>query len=139
AGIGADIIVGFPGETDAQFMDTYNLVKELPLTHFHVFPFSKRKNTIAGRMEDHIQHGVKKERARALLALGEAKLRMFAEDQIGNVANVLYERKKKHGAWEGYTPNYVRVHTLSPLDLKNRIVKTQITASNGEVALGELL
>src|SRR5690606_20433905 len=72
AGIGADVIVGFPGESDEQFMDTYNLLKELPLTHFHVFPFSKRKNTIAGRMEDHIQHGVKKERARALIALGEA-------------------------------------------------------------------
>lgn len=139
AGVGADIIVGFPGETEDQFMQTYNLVKELPLTHFHVFPFSKRKNTIAGRMEDHIQHGVKKERARALISLGEAKLGMFAEDQIGNVANVLYERRGKSGAWEGYTENYVRVHTHSPLELKNLIVKTQIVASQNQVLTGELL
>lgn len=139
AGIGADVIVGFPGESDEQFMDTYKLLKELPLTHFHVFPFSKRQNTIAGRMEDHVQHHIKKERARTIIALGEAKLRMFAEDQVGSVSDVLYERKNKNGAWEGYTTNYVRVHTMSPLDLKNRIVKTQITAPFGEAVIGELL
>tara|TARA_R110000868_G_scaffold187715_1_gene430258 strand:- start:2045 stop:3367 length:1323 start_codon:yes stop_codon:yes gene_type:complete len=139
AGIGADIIVGFPGETDEQFMQTYNLAKELPLTHFHVFPFSKRKNTTAGKMENHIQHAVKKERVRSLIALGEAKLAMFAEDQIGSVADVLYERRGKSGAWEGYTPNYVRVHTNSPLELKNKIVKTQIVSSQNGRTIGELL
>lgn len=139
AGIGADVIVGFPGESEEQFMDTYKLLKELPLTHFHVFPFSMRKNTLAARMEDHIQHHVKKERARSLIALGEAKLRMFAEDQVGSVSDVLYERQNKNGAWEGYTTNYVRVHTMSPLDLKNKIIKTQLTAPFGEAVNGELL
>ena len=139
AGIGADIIVGFPGETDEQFKETYDLAKELPLTHFHVFPFSTRKNTIAAKMEDHIQHGVKKERVKSLIALGEAKLAMFAEDQIGNVSNVLYERKNKKGLWEGYTPNYVRVLTQSPIDLSNKIVRTQIISSNQQFLTGELL
>jgi len=60
AGIGADMIVGFPGETKEQFENTYALVKELPLTHFHVFPYSKRKNTTAAKMENHIHHSVKK-------------------------------------------------------------------------------
>lgn len=98
-----------------------------------------RKNTLAARMEDHIQHHVKKERARSLIALGEAKLRMFAEDQVGSVSDVLYERQNKNGAWEGYTTNYVRVHTMSPLDLKNKIIKTQLTAPFGEAVNGELL
>ncbi len=139
AGIGADIIVGFPGETEEQFKQTYDLAKELPLTHFHVFPFSTRKNTIAAKMEDHIQHSVKKDRVKSLIALGEAKLAMFAEDQIGNVSNVLYERKNKKGLWEGYTPNYVRVLTQSPIDLSNKIVRTQIISSNQQFLNGELL
>lgn len=139
AGIGADIIVGFPGESDQQFQDTYDLAKELALTHFHVFPFSTRKNTLAAKMEDHIQHGVKKDRVKSLIALGEAKLSMFAEDQIGSVADVLYERKNKNDQWEGYTPNYVRVLTKSPLDLANKIVKTQIVSSQQQFAIGELL
>ncbi len=90
-------------------------------------------------MEDHIQHGVKKERVKSLIALGEAKLAMFAEDQIGNVSNVLYERKNKKGLWEGYTPNYVRVLTQSPIDLSNKIVRTQIISSNQQFLTGELL
>ncbi|MAF77929.1 MAG: tRNA (N(6)-L-threonylcarbamoyladenosine(37)-C(2))-methylthiotransferase MtaB [Halobacteriovoraceae bacterium] len=121
AGIGADIICGFPGETQEQFNHTYALLKELPITHFHVFPYSSRKNTLAARMENHIQHGVKKERVRALKMFGEAKLSMFAEDQVGSSNEVLFERQNDKGFWEGYTKNYVRVWVKSKSDLKNQI------------------
>lgn len=139
AGIGADMIVGFPGETEEEFLSTLNLARELPLTHFHVFPYSKRKGTIAGRMEDHIQHPEKKRRSEMLRMLGSAKLNQFREDQIGQVNDVLFERRNKKGLWEGYTTNYVRVYVNSPLELKNKIVKTLLSKVEDEKLIGELL
>tara|TARA_R110002072_G_scaffold534_5_gene3774 strand:+ start:30039 stop:31364 length:1326 start_codon:yes stop_codon:yes gene_type:complete len=127
AGIGADVIVGYPGETDEQFQETYDLLKELPITHFHVFPYSKRKGTTATRMEDHIQHPVKKARVKALNMFGDAKLDMFSEDQVNTSNKVLFERRNKEGLWEGYTSNYVRVYMKSEIDLKNQIVSVYIT------------
>ncbi|MDC1175655.1 tRNA (N(6)-L-threonylcarbamoyladenosine(37)-C(2))-methylthiotransferase MtaB, partial [Bacteriovoracaceae bacterium] len=127
AGIGADVIAGYPGETDEQFQETYDLLKELPITHFHVFPYSKRKGTTATRMEDHIQHPVKKARVKALNMFGDAKLDMFSEDQVNTSNKVLFERRNKEGLWEGYTSNYVRVYMKSEIDLKNQIVSVYIT------------
>ncbi len=127
AAIGADVIVGYPGETQEQFNNTYKLLKELPITHFHVFPYSKRKNTVAAKNNDQIQHGVKKERVKSLIMFGEAKLNMFSEDQVGTKSEVLFERKNKHGYFEGYTSNYVRVWVKSEADLKNQIHMVQLT------------
>jgi threonylcarbamoyladenosine tRNA methylthiotransferase MtaB len=127
AGIGADVICGFPGETDEQFKNTYDLLKELPITHFHVFPYSSRKNTTAAKREDHIQHHIKKERVRALNMLGEAKLALFSEDQVGTISNVLFERENKDGLWEGYSSNFVRVFVKSSADLKNKILPVHMT------------
>lgn len=126
AGIGADLICGFPGETDEQFDNTYKLLKELPITHFHVFPYSSRKGTIAARMEDHVQHPVKKARVKSLTMFGDAKLSMFTEDQVGTTNRVLFERRNKDGYWVGYTSNYVRVHVLCDNDLKNQVRKVYL-------------
>ena len=139
AGIGADVICGFPGETEEQFKNTYNLLKELPITHFHIFPYSSRKNTIAARMENHIQHGVKKDRVRALTMFGEAKLEMFSQDQVGGSSEVLFERLNKHGYWEGYTRNYVRVWLKSSAELKNKIRHVFLKDYDGGHVIGELL
>ncbi|MEC7277913.1 MAG: tRNA (N(6)-L-threonylcarbamoyladenosine(37)-C(2))-methylthiotransferase MtaB [Bdellovibrionota bacterium] len=139
AGIGADVICGFPGETEEQFKNTYNLLKELPITHFHIFPYSSRKNTIAARMENHIQHGVKKDRVRALTMFGEAKLEMFSQDQVGGSSEVLFERLNKHGYWEGYTRNYVRVWLKSSAELKNKIHHVFLKDYDGGHLIGELL
>lgn len=139
AGIGADVICGFPGETEEQFKNTYNLLKELPITHFHIFPYSSRKNTIAARMENHIQHGVKKDRVRALTMFGEAKLEMFSQDQVGGSSEVLFERINKHGYWEGYTRNYVRVWLKSSAELKNKIRHVFLKDYDGGHLIGELL
>lgn len=126
AGIGADVICGFPGETEEQFQETFKLLKELPITHFHVFPYSKRKNTTAAKLDNHIQHPVKKTRVKTLMMLGDAKLNMFAEDQVGSTSEVLFERKNKHGLWEGYTTNFVRVYVDSNEDLKNKICQVYL-------------
>jgi threonylcarbamoyladenosine tRNA methylthiotransferase MtaB len=139
AGIGADVICGFPGETEEQFQNTYNLLKELPITHFHVFPYSKRKGTTAAKLENHIHHDVKKGRVKALVMIGEAKLSMFAEDQVGKTSKVLFERRNKEGFWEGYTTNFVRVILKSDADLKNQIRSVHLASAQNGRLFGELL
>ena len=73
AGIGADIITGFPGETDEDFEKTMNFLREVPVTHFHPFPYSKRKNTLAAKMDCHVHPVVKKQRMHELISLGKSK------------------------------------------------------------------
>ncbi len=139
AGIGADMIVGFPGETKEQFENTYHLAKELPITHFHVFPYSKRKNTTAAKLESHIHHSVKKDRVRTLLMFGDAKLNLFTEDQIGKKSRVLFERRNKQGLFEGYSSNYVRVQVQSDIELSNQIHEVYISRIENGKLFGEIL
>lgn len=139
AGIGADIIVGFPGETKEQFERTFNLTRELPLTHFHVFPYSKRKNTAAAKMENHIHHGEKKQRVKSLLMFGDAKLNLFSEDQIGKKTKVLFEQRNKYGLFEGYSSNYVRVQVQTDLDLTNEICEVYLSGIENGKLIGEIV
>ena len=139
AGIGADVIVGYPGETKAQFENTFALLKELPITHFHVFPFSKRKNTTAAKVDNHIHHAEKKARAKTLLMFGEAKLNLFTEDQVGKTTKVLFERRNKAGLFEGYSSNYVRVQVHTDLDLSNQICDVYLSGYENNKLMGELL
>lgn len=139
AGIGADVIVGFPGETQEQFDATFNLLKELPITHFHVFPYSKRKNTTAAKLDNHIHSAVKKDRVRSLLMFGDAKLNLFSEDQIGTKTKVLFERRNKAGNFEGYSSNYVRVQVESDQDLSNLECEVLITSMDNGKLSGQLI
>lgn len=139
AGIGADMIVGHPTETEEQFQNTFNLAKSLSISHFHVFPYSSRKNTTAAKMEEHVQHTVKKQRVTTLNMLGDAKLNLFTEDQVGLSSEVLFERKNKEGLWEGYTRNYVRVFVKSSADLKNQIYRVSLTKLKDGKLQGEIL
>ena len=139
AGIGADMIVGFPGETKEQFENTFALARELPLTHFHVFPYSKRKNTTAAKLENHIHHAEKKQRVNSLLMLGEAKLNLFTEDQVGKKTKVLFERRNKHGLFEGYSSNYIRVQVQTDLDLSNQICEVYLSGIENGKLVGEIL
>lgn len=139
AGIGADVIVGFPGETKEQFENTFNLLKELPMTHFHVFPYSKRKNTTASKMDNHIHSTEKKNRVKALTMFGDAKLNLFSEDQIGKRTKVLFERRNKAGNFEGYSSNYVRVQVVSDQELANVERDVLITGMDNGKLVGELL
>lgn len=139
AGIGADVIVGHPGESEEHFQKTFELMRRLPLTHFHVFPFSRRKNTLSARMEDQIPHEVKKARVQRLLMLGEAKLALFTEDQVGRNSEVLFERRDKNGLYTGYTTNYVQVKVETRLELKNQIRKVALTHVHEGTLYGKIL
>ena len=139
AGIGADVIVGYPGETKEQFANTFMLLKELPITHFHVFPYSKRKNTTAAKIENHIHHSEKKERSKTLLMFGDAKLNLFTEDQIGKTTKVLFERRNKQGFFEGYSSNYVRVQVRTDLDLSNQVSEVYLSGMENNKLMGELI
>ena len=133
------MIVGYPGETQEQFEHTFNLARELPITHFHVFPYSKRKGTTATRLPDHIQGSVKKDRVRTLMMLGEAKLKTFMQEQLGRNFSVLFEQEKD-GFFEGYTSNFLRVKVKSNVDLKNQIAAVRtLSLDNNKKILAELV
>ena len=139
AGIGADIITGFPGETDEEFEKTMSFLRENPITHFHPFPYSKRKNTLAAKMDCHVHPTAKKRRMQELISLGEAKLSVFTEDQVGTISDVLFERKNKLGLWEGYSTNFVKVLVDSQKDLSNKIFEVELKRFNDGRLYGELL
>ncbi len=125
AAFGADVIVGYPGETEEQFLETFNLLRTQPLTHFHVFPYSKRKGTTAAKLENQIQSSVKKDRVRTLVMLGDAKLADFAANRVGQTTEVLFENEVD-GFWEGYSSNFLRVRVRSGELLKNEIRRIRI-------------
>lgn len=138
AAIGADVIVGYPGETEEQFLETFNFLRSSPITHFHVFPYSKRKGTTAARLENQVQSGVKKDRVRTLMMLGEAKLDEFSRDQLHKTTEVLFE-SFQDGYWEGYSSHYLKVRVKSDFDLKNQIYPVMLTEYTGGVLKGEIL
>ena len=136
ASIGADIIVGYPGETEEQYLKTYELLKTLPITHFHVFPYSKRQNTTAAKMDNHIQAGVKKERVKELISLGEEKLAAFREEMLGREVEVLFEQEKE-GYFYGYTSNYLKVKVKASENLKNQIKNLKLKDVEGHILTAE--
>ena len=138
ASIGADIIAGYPGESDEQFMQTFNFLKELPITHFHVFPYSKRKNTTAAKADNHISNALKKQRVKTLINLGEEKLLDFSKRQVGTCEPVLFEQQKE-GYFTGRTPHYLKVRVKSDKDLKNQIKMISLSKLVGKELLGEIL
>ena len=126
AGIGADVIVGFPGESEPQFQQTVELIEHLPLTHLHVFPYSKRAKTTAAKLPGHLPHSTKKHRVQTLLSLGQRKLQAFAQQQIGHPTPVLFEQASPgpQGSklWQGYSPNFVRISLATNKNVKNQIL-----------------
>ena len=139
AAIGADIICGFPGEGERQFLDTFRIAQELPLTHFHVFPYSRRKGTPSASMGNHPPSTVKKNRVKKLTTLGVTKLASFARQAVSQKSRVLFEKKDGRGYWWGYSPNFLKVCVEDGGDLKNRILEVQyLDAKNGQLK-GSLL
>lgn len=109
--IGVDVIVGFPGETDELFAETYNLLNELDISYLHVFTYSERENTLAANMNGVVPIPERKRRNKMLRILSEKKKRAFYESQLGQVRPVLFEAENKEGFMLGYTDNYIRVKT----------------------------
>ena len=107
--IGVDVIVGFPGETEEYFLDTYRFLNQLPISYLHVFTYSERSNTEASDMEGSVPVSERKRRNKMLRILSEKKKREFYESQLGKKLPVLWEDEEKNGLMFGFTENYVRV------------------------------
>ena len=132
--IGVDVIVGFPGETEARFMDTYNFLNELPISYLHVFTYSERPNTTAIRMsEDVVPVDVRKERNRMLTILSEKKKQAFYREFQNQERPVLFEKENKDGIMYGFTDNYLRVSTKYEASQANTIRNVQLTGLSENV------
>lgn len=107
--IGVDVIVGFPGETDEHFLDTYNFLNALDISYLHVFTYSERDNTLAAEMNGVVPLKVRKKRSKMLRGLSAKKRRAFYESQMGTQRTVLFEGENKKGYIHGFTENYVKV------------------------------
>ncbi|MEI7724151.1 MAG: tRNA (N(6)-L-threonylcarbamoyladenosine(37)-C(2))-methylthiotransferase MtaB [Bacteroidota bacterium] len=124
--IAADVIVGFPGETDEDFEDTFSFLKNLNISYLHVFTYSKRDNTLAAKMEAPVPDKVKKERSDALHKLSDEKKHRFYHENMGRKAKVLFESDNSQGFMHGFTENYIKVKTKFNSELVNRIVKVKL-------------
>ena len=113
--IGVDVIVGFPGETQELFLETYNFLNQLEVSYLHVFTYSERENTPASTMEGVVPKNIRAKRSKMLRGLSAKKRRAFYESQLGNTLTVLFEGENKQGYIHGFTQNYVKVkHPWNP-------------------------
>ncbi|WP_019038788.1 tRNA (N(6)-L-threonylcarbamoyladenosine(37)-C(2))-methylthiotransferase MtaB [Psychroflexus tropicus] len=117
--IGVDVIVGFPGETDELFLETFNFLNELDISYLHVFTFSERENTPAAEMEGVVPLKVRKKRSKMLRGLSAKKRRAFYESQLESTREVLFEGENKSGYIHGFTENYVKVKAFWNPELVN--------------------
>jgi len=124
--IGVDVIVGFPRETDAHFLETYNFLNALDISYLHVFTYSERPNTEAVLMDGVVPLKVRHKRSKMLRGLSVKKRRAFYETQIGNTLNVLLESDNKDGFMHGFTENYVKVKMPFNKDLINTIQQVRL-------------
>nr|WP_144920408.1 tRNA (N(6)-L-threonylcarbamoyladenosine(37)-C(2))-methylthiotransferase MtaB [Paenibacillus bovis] len=129
--ITSDVIVGFPGETEEEFMETYNFIKEHKFSELHVFPYSKRTGTPAARMTDQIDEDIKNDRVHRLITLSDQLAKEYAaqfEDEVLEVIpEELYKEDPESGLYEGYTDNYLKVVFPANEEMIGKIVKVKIT------------
>jgi threonylcarbamoyladenosine tRNA methylthiotransferase MtaB len=124
--IGVDVIVGYPGETDEEFMITYNYLKDLPISYLHVFTYSERANTGALKKEGVVPNKVRAERSKMLRILSNKKKRAFYESQAGTTKSLLIESNPQDGFLHGFTENYLKVKVPFNENLANSIQEIQL-------------
>jgi len=124
--IGVDVIVGFPGETDEHFLETYNFLNQLEISYLHVFTYSERDNTVAAELEGAVPKNVRAKRSKMLRGLSAKMRRAFYESQIGCNRTVLFENENKEGYIHGFTENYVKVKTPWNPDLVNTLHSVEL-------------
>lgn len=138
--IGVDVIVGFPGETEDDFLETYNYLNELDVSYFHVFTYSERENTDATSMKDVVPMDIRKRRNKMLRILSEKKNRSFYTKQIGKTMTVLFEADRKNGRMHGFTSNYVKVSIPYNSALVNQLIPVKLSEiSNDEFSVDAIL
>ena len=124
--IGVDVIVGFPGETDEHFLETYNFLNELSISYLHVFTYSERDNTEAAEMDDVVPMNVRSKRSKMLRGLSVKKRRAFYESQLKSKRTVLFESENKAGYIHGFTENYIKVKTPWNPELVNTLHNVEL-------------
>ncbi len=132
ASIGVDVIVGFPGETDEMFLETYDFINKLDISYLHVFSYSERENTKAIELDGVVPKKTRNKRSKLLRLLSASKKISFYKKNIGTDYNVLFESENKNGLIEGYTENYIRVRKNWNKNLVGRIRKVRIEKVDSE-------
>ena len=132
ASIGVDVIVGFPGETDDMFLETYDFINKLDISYLHVFSYSERENTKAIELDGIVPKKTRNKRSKLLRLLSASKKASFYKKNIGTDYNVLFESENKNGLIEGYTENYIRVRKNWNKNLVGRIRKVRIEKVDSE-------
>ncbi|MEQ9306294.1 MAG: tRNA (N(6)-L-threonylcarbamoyladenosine(37)-C(2))-methylthiotransferase MtaB, partial [Marinoscillum sp.] len=128
--IGVDVIVGFPGETEEDFLDTYNFLNALDVSYLHVFTYSERANTKALEMDGIVPMKERQRRSKMLRTLSEKKKRYFYGQHVGNVQTVLFEDDVENGMMHGFTENYIRVQAKYDPVLINETRQIKMTDVN---------
>ena len=138
--IGVDVIVGFPGETDEHFEETYNFIRDMDVSYLHVFPYSARANTTARKMDDQVPQQVKNERAQRLRILSNKKKMAFYTEHLGTVRTALMEAENKDGFMYGFTENYVKVRLPFDAQKINEQIQVELKsiADDGTVVVKEV-
>lgn len=137
--IGVDVIVGFPGEDEEKLRETFEFLQNLNASYYHVFPFTRRPNTSAARMEGQVSAEEVKQRSKKLQELAEKKIMAFYKQHLGEKREVLFENHNQHGKIFGYTDNYIRIEKNYNPEWAGKIKKAALKQINdqGNVA-GEI-
>lgn len=137
-GIGVDVIVGYPGETEKEFMETYNLLLDLPISYLHVFTYSERPDTKALTLSDSVDPSERKRRSKMLRILSDKKKNYFYNQMVGKNLDVLFESEDAERIIKGFSSNYVRVKHKFDKDLENQICKVSVLGLENGLAYGEI-
>jgi threonylcarbamoyladenosine tRNA methylthiotransferase MtaB len=137
AAITTDVIVGFPGETEAEFQQSYNFCRQVAFARIHVFPYSPRQETEAARMPHQVADKIKRQRSHKMLALAEESVCNFRQRFLGKTMPVLWE-KQSSGIWSGLTANYIKVYAESSDDLTNKLQPVKLVEIRGDGVRGTI-
>ncbi|HRN41474.1 MAG TPA: tRNA (N(6)-L-threonylcarbamoyladenosine(37)-C(2))-methylthiotransferase MtaB [Vicingus sp.] len=130
--IGVDVIVGFPNETEEDFLETYQFLNELPVSYLHVFTYSERQNTTANKMTEVVPKEERSKRSKMLHILSEKKRRQFYAEHIGKTYSVLFESENHEGFLHGFTANYIKIKTPYQKELENTIQEVKLSHVDAE-------
>ena len=137
AAITTDVMVGFPGETELEFEESYSFCREMEFARIHVFTYSRRSGTEAAQLPNQISDKVKKERSQRMLALAQESARSFSRQFLGRTVPVLFEQQS-NGVWSGLTDNYIKVYTESSEDLTNKLLPVKLVEVYKDGVWGEI-
>ena len=137
--ITTDVMVGFAGETEEDFEQSLDFVSEISFAKVHVFPYSRRKGTVAYNAPNQIDNEIKVQRSRIMTEAANASRRTFLEGMVGRTESVLFEQPTKDGYWSGYTKNYTPVKAKADGNISGEILNVRIVSTDGECCFGEII